>query len=125
MAIFNSPLLNDQKTACVILNKSIGLDDVGGYGVKWYVGAPFDAIITENTSLEAAVAAIKTEITSYGVKVAAELPIEYHSVFKRVSDGKTFRITTAEALHAPSISSLGMKQLQAEEYVVEVEAENE
>lgn len=127
MDIFDSPLLNDQKTDCVFLNKSIVLDDVGGYATKWVVGAPFSAVVTENNSLEATIAGQDREVTYYGVKVKASLPIEYHTVFRR-KDGKTFRITTADAMKAPTISALGMKQLQAEEYdpVGEiVEAKNE
>lgn len=116
MDIFDSPLLNDQKTECVFLNKAIELDDVGGYNTVWYVGAPFDAVITENNSLEATIAGQDREKTYYGVKVKSSLPIDYHTVFMRKKDNATFRITTADAMKAPSISPLGMKQLQAEEY---------
>lgn len=121
MDIFESPLLKDQTKDYVFLNKSIELDDVGGYDTKWYVGAPFVAVVTENTSLEATVAGQAQEKTFFGVKVKKSLPMEYHTVFRRVEDGAIFRITTADAMKAPSISPLGMKQLQAEEYAPEGE----
>lgn len=127
MDIFSSPLLKDQATECVFLNKAIVLDDVGGYKTAWTVGAPFVAVVTENNSLEATIAGQATEKTFYGVKVKTDTPLEYHSVFRR-EDGAIFRITTADAMKAPSISTLGMKQLQAEEYAPVgeiVEAENE
>ena len=127
MDIFNSPLLKDQTRTCVFLNKSIVLDDVGGYETKWYVGAPFLAVVTENNSLEATVAGQAQEKTFYGVKVKSDTPLEYHTVFRR-EDGAIFRITTADAMKAPNISTLGMKQLSAEEYAPEgeiVEADNE
>ena len=116
MSIFDSPLIKDQTCDCCFLNKAIVLDDVGGYDTKWTEGATFEAVITENSSLEATIAGIAQERTYYGVKVRSAVPLEFHGVFKRVTDNKIFRITTAEGLNAPSISALGMKQLQAEEF---------
>lgn len=114
--MFNSPLLEDQKTKCVIMNLSIVLDNVGGYDRKWTEGAPFDAIITESTTLESTIASLQKEIKYYGLKVDKNLPLEYHTAFKRVSDGKTFRVKSDSGMEAPGLSALGMKQLEAEEY---------
>lgn len=116
MSIFDSPLIQSQTVNCCFMNKSIELDNVGGYITRWKEGAEFEAVITENSSIQATIAGIAQEQTLYGVKVRSAVPLVFHSVIKRVEDGKIFRITTADALPAPSISALGMKQLQAEEF---------
>lgn len=119
MSIFDSPLIKDQTVLCCFMNKAIVPDSVGGYKTKWTPGADFEAVITENTSLEATIAGLQTEQTTYGLKVRSEVPIEYHTVFKRISDNKIFRVKSAEGLAAPGISALGMRQLQAEEYEIQ------
>ena len=119
MSIFDSPLIQDQTVDCCFLNKAIVLDDVGGYDTKWTAGAPFEAVITENSSLEATIAGIAQERKYFGVKVRSGVPLEFQSVFMVVKENKTFRITTSQGLDAPSISALGMKQLQAEEYKID------
>lgn len=116
MSIFDSELIQDQLTACVIMDKITAQDGYGGYVTTWQEGAPFDAIITENGSLEASIAAVEQSTTFYGVKTARAVPLEYHTAFKRLKDGKTFRIKDSEGLKTPSFSAMDMKQLQAEEF---------
>lgn len=118
MSIFDSPLIQDQLVGCVFLNKTIVLDEYGGYVTRYVEGAPFDAVITENTSVEAQVAGVEYSKTFYGVKTKREVPLEYHTVFKRVKDQRTFRISVADALDTPSFSALDMKALQAEEFSI-------
>lgn len=116
MSIFDSELLNEYTKEYVFLNKAIVQDKVGGYKTIWTPGAKFDAIVTENNSTEALVASIENKTTFYGVKVERAVPLEYHTVFKRIEDGKTFRIRNADSMTTPSFSEMNMKQLEAEEY---------
>lgn len=118
MSLFPSDLLEGQTKQCVFMNRSITLDEYGSYVEAWTEGAPFDAVITENNSVEATVAGIQNKTTFYGVLVENDVPLAYMTVFKRVKDGKTFRIRNGDAMNAPSISSLNMKVLQAEEYAL-------
>ena len=116
MSIFDSPLIQDQITSCCFMNKVIANDGYGGFKTVWTEGATFDAVITENSSIEAAIAGLTEQQTFYGVKVRRIVPLEHHSVFKRISDGKLFRIRRSDALNAPSFSALDMKTLDAEEF---------
>lgn len=116
MSIFASDLMADQTVDCVFMNKAIVLDEYGGYSESWTDGAPFEAVITENNSTEAIAAGLQFKTTFYGVKVARNVPLEYLSVFKRLKDGKTFRIRNADGMNSPNTSVLDMKQLQAEEW---------
>lgn len=125
MSIFDSPLVKDQLCACVIMDRVTSNDGYGGYIRKWSEGAAFDAIITENSSVEASVAAQMTSSTYYGVKCRRNVPLEYHTAFKRVSDGKTFRIKNSESMKSPSFSAMDMKQLEAEEFELLDEDEQE
>ena len=125
MNIFDSPLVKDQLCACVIMDRVTSNDGYGGYKRKWSAGAAFDAIITENSSVEASVAAQMTSSTFYGVKCRRNVPLEYHTAFKRVSDGKTFRIKNSESMKTPSFSAMDMKQLEAEEFELLDEDEQE
>ena len=124
MSIFDSPLIKDQLTKCVIMDKTTAMDGYGGYVFTWKEGAEFDAIITENSSVEAAVAQAMTSSTFYGVKTKRDVPLEYHTCFKRLSDGKTFRIKNSESVKSPSFSAMDMKQLEAEEFELPIEEES-
>ena len=125
MSIFDSPLIQDQLCACVIMDRVTSNDGYGGYKRTWKDGAGFDAIITENSSVEASVAAQMTSSTYFGVKCRRNVPLEYHTAFKRLSDGKTFRIKNSESVKTPSFSAMDMKQLEAEEFELLDEDEQE
>lgn len=116
MSIMDSDLLNEYMSKCVFMNQSIQRDGYGGYESVWTAGADFDAVITEDLSRQATIAGLELATSFYGVKVENSVPLEFHSVFKRVSDGKTFRIRSSDVLKSPSFSPLGMKMLQAEEF---------
>ena len=118
MNAFSSPLLDSMRETCVLLNKTVTRDKTGGYVTKYTRGAEFDAVIAENTSVEAAIAGINTEKEMVGVTVANGVPLEYHSVFMRVGTGKTYRVRTSDVLKAPSISTLGSKVVQCEEFEI-------
>lgn len=120
MSIFDSPLIQDSLEKCVILNKAITNDGYGGYKTTYTDGADFDAVITENNSIEAQVASVDTSKTFYGVKTKRNVPLEYNTVFKR-KDGTVYRITVADSMDSPSFSAMDMKVLQAEEYKLVVE----
>lgn len=116
MSIFQSDLLRDKIATCAFLNRSVTADGYGGYTTKWVPGATFEAIITENNSTEATVAGIAHKTTFYGVKTERAVPLQFHDVFIRLKDNKTFRIRNADSMTSPDFSTLDMKQLEAEEF---------
>lgn len=120
MSIFDSPLIQDQMETCRFVAKTIAPDGYGGFKPSYIDGAEFKAIITENNSITAQVAQADTQKTFYGVKTARNVPLEYHSIFRR-ADGSTMRITASEAMDSPTFSAMDMKVLQAEEYILTVE----
>ncbi len=51
--------------------------------------------------------------------------LEYHEVFKRLRDGKFFRVTSdGDDKHTPASASLNMRQVTAEEWELTGEITN-
>lgn len=110
-------LLSESMASCVFLNKNKVSDGEGGYIVSWTEGAQFEAAIVFDSSMEAR-AAEKAGVTSlYTVSVPKGLSVEYHDVFKRLSDGKIFRATSdGDDKKPPQSASFQISQFTAEEF---------
>lgn len=110
-------LLSEAMEKCIVLNKQTSADGYGGYITTWTDGAEFDAAIVFDTSMEAR-SANKQGVTSmYTVTTGRELTLEYHDVFRRVRDGKIFRITSdGDDRYTPASATLNMRQVTAEEW---------
>lgn len=112
-------LLDEAMTPCTYLNKVKQADGYGGYVTTWTDGAVFDAAIVYDTSLAASVGGIQTTTTNYVVTTRKTMTLEYHDVFRRNSDGKTFRVTS-DGLdhHTPASAGLDMRNVTAEEFIL-------
>lgn len=110
-------LLTEQMETCVMLDKTTAPDGYGGYVPSYADGAPFLAAITFDTSMEARVAEKQGVTSMYTVTTGKEMTLEYHDVFRRISDGKIFRVTSdGDDKHTPASASLNMRQVTAEEW---------
>lgn len=110
-------LLDDFMDKCIILNKQTVADGYGGYITTWAEGAEFQAAITFDTSLEARTAEKSGVSSLYTVTTARTLTLEYHDVFKRLRDGKIFRVTSdGDDKFTPVSAGLDMRQVTAEEW---------
>lgn len=102
---------------CIMLDKSRTTDGEGGFEVEWTESAPFSAALTKDTSIEARRAEKEGVTALYTVTTDRALILEYHDVFRRVSDGKVFRVTSDGTDKAtPETTSLNMRQVTAEEW---------
>lgn len=110
-------LLSEAMDDCIILNKQTSPDGYGGYVTTWVDGAEFKAAIVFDTSMEAR-SANKQGVTSmYTVTTGRALTLEYHDVFRRVRDGKIFRVTSdGDDKYTPASTALDMRQVTAEEW---------
>ncbi len=112
-------LLKDAMEKCIMLDKKRQQDGEGGFTTTWTEGAEFKAAITFNTSLQARTAEKQGVTSLYTVTVSKNAMLEYHDVFKRLSDGKIFRVTSdGDDSFAPKSATLDMRQVSAEEYVL-------
>lgn len=110
-------LLSEAMEDCTLYNKITVLDGYGGYRTEWQEGAPFDAAIVLDSSMQARVAEKQGVTALYTVTTAKTLNLQYHDVFRRNSDGKIFRVTSdGDDKHTPQSAGLNMRQVSAEEW---------
>lgn len=102
---------------CVMMDKASIPDGIGGFVHEWQEGAAFQAAIVKDNTLEARVAEKDGVTELYTVTVARNLPLEYHDVFKRRSDGAIFRVTSnVTDSKTPKVASFAFGQVSAERW---------
>ena len=112
-------LLENAMTACVFLTKTRRPDGEGGFIVDWAEGAEFNAAFDFNSSIQAKIAEKQGVSSLYKVTTAKGVNIDYHEVFKRLSDGKIFRATSDwDDMVTPISASFQYEQVDAEEYKI-------
>lgn len=112
-------LLSEAMEKCIFLNKQIAADGYGGYITTWSEGAEFDAAIVFDTSVEARIAEAQGVTSRYTVTTPRSLTLEYHDTFRRVRDGKVFRVTSdGDDKFTPASTVLDMRQVTAEEWSI-------
>lgn len=112
-------LLESAMTECVLYDRRRVPDGEGGYVVNYVENAHFMAAISFDSSMEARIAE-KSGVTSvYTVTLDKSVPIEYHDLFKRLSDGKIFRVTSDGGdKKTPPSASFQVQQVTAEEWSI-------
>ena len=112
-------LVDEFKTAVCYLEKTRVPDGEGGFYTEWKEGAKFFASITFDTSIEARTAEKQGVTSVYTVTTSRSVVLEYHDVFKRLYDGKIFRVTSdGDDKATPKSTALDMRQVTAEEWSV-------
>ena len=112
-------LIDEAMTPCVMVGRTTQPDGEGGTLTNWIEGAEFNAAITFDNSIEAKAAAVQGVTSLYTVTVPKRVKLEYHDVFKRLSDGKIFRVTSdGDDKITPERASFQFAQVSAEEYVL-------
>lgn len=111
-------LLNDAMIKCVFLDKKKTSDGQGGYINTWTEGAEFQAAVTFDTSIEARTAEKQGVTNLYTVSTRKAITLDYHDVFKRLSDGKIFRVTSdGDDKATPESAKLNMRVVTSEEWI--------
>ena len=110
-------LLQDAMTKCQFLNRRRVSDGEGGTVTEWTEGEMFDAAIVLDSSMQARIAQVQGVTAVYTVTTGRNLTLEYHEVFKRLSDGKVFRVTSdGDDKMTPKSASFQVFQVTAEEF---------
>ena len=104
---------------CRILNHVRTDDDFGGYSDTWTDGAKFKAAIAKNSSPEQQIAEKEGISEAFTVVVADTVTLDYHDVFKRLSDNAIFRVTsrTTDSTAHPA-STVRIAKVTAERWVL-------
>ena len=110
-------LLDEAMERCQLLHKTTVDDGYGGWTETWVLGGTFDAAIVLDSSIEAQVALSEGVTGVYTVTTKKNINLQYHDVFKRLSDEAIFRVLTkGDDKKTPASAHLNMRQVRAEEW---------
>ena len=116
-------LLDEYSEEYVIVDRTTVSDGMGGYRIVWKDGATIKGALAVATQSEVTVAGAMNEKVTHTMLIDKSVLLEYHSVLRRQSDGKTFRVTTRGAEDkTPSSSSLNKRKIALEEWEIPAEA---
>lgn len=100
---------------CVLMEKKRVSDGEGGFVTEWVEGVEFSAAIVMDNTMTARVAESDGMKSIYTVTAPKNVKFDFYDVFKRVSDGKTFRVTSEPAdKETPGVASFDFHQVSAE-----------
>lgn len=110
-------LIDVMMERCIMLDRRTVPDGLGGFTHEWQEGATFLAAVVKNSSLEARVAEKQGVTEIYTVTVNRGLTLQYHDVFRRVSDGAVFRVTSnVKDSETPNVATFQIGQVTAERW---------
>lgn len=108
-------LIDCMMVPCVFMVPERTPDGSGGYKTTWSEGEHIRAAITLDTSTVARIADASGTVDAYTITVSRSVHLPFHAVLKRLSDGKTFRITSDNAdKKTPLCTALDIAQSTAE-----------
>ena len=112
-------LISEMMESCKIMNHIRTDDAFGSWIDTWEEGASFNATIIKDSTTEATVAERQGISEIFTVVTGKGFPLSYHDVFKRLSDGAIFRVTSeSKDSEAPARSSVQIAKVTAERWVL-------
>ena len=110
-------LIDAFKVPCVLMETVRVSDGEGGFTSTWQEGVEFSAAIVRNSTMEARVAEREGLTNVYTVTTSPNARLGFHDVFKRLSDGQVFRVTSnADDMQTPDVATFQFHQVSAEEW---------
>lgn len=110
-------LLDESFESFTILNKAIVDDGYGGTQTTWAPGAIIKCAAVLNSSPQMKIAQMMGVTANYTITVRKDIELDYHTVLRRDSDNKIFRITAnSDDKKTPPSAGLNMRQYDAEEW---------
>lgn len=110
-------LLEEMTEKFVIMDKHTTSDGEGGFNVTWSDGAVIDAVATRDSSMRARLAEQQGVSSVWTITTSKAVNLEFHTVLKRVRDGKILRVTTEGGENkTPNSATLNMNQVAGEEW---------
>lgn len=110
-------LLDDAYESFTIINKVVVDDGYGGTKDTWVDGANIMGAMSYNNSTQMKVAESMGSTSSYVLVVKKNVSLDYHTVLRRKSDNKVFRLTSdSDDMKTPPNAGLDMRIYNAEEW---------
>lgn len=102
-----------------ILDKTTQEDGYGGYIDTYAVGARFEGVLVLDDSINAQAAMAQGVTGVYTLTYDKALRLPWHTVFCKDEDhNQVFRVTSKDEKSTPSSSSLRMRDVKCEEWVL-------
>lgn len=112
-------LLEEAYEDFTVINKSIVDDGYGGIATVWSDGATIQGAIVFDSSTQMKVAQAMGVTSAYTLTVRKSIELDYHTVIRRKSDNKVFRLTSnSDDKKTPNSAGLNMRQYSAEEWTI-------
>lgn len=112
-------LLESAYEPFTILNKAIVDDGYGGVKTVYVDGVAIQGAIVYGMSSQMRIARAMGVTASYTLTVKKNIQLDYHTVLRRESDGKIFRLTSnSDDKKTPEEAALNMRQYEAEEFIL-------
>lgn len=112
-------LLEEAYEDFTVMNKSIVDDGYGGIATVWSDGATIQGAIVFDSSTQMKVAQAMGVTSAYTLTVRKSIELDYHTVIRRKSDNKIFRLTSnSDDKKTPNSAGLNMRQYSAEEWTI-------
>ena len=114
-------LLDSAFETFTIINKSVVDDGYGGTTTIWTDGMAIKGAIVYNDSTQMKIAQAMGVTATYTLTVRKNVALDYHTVLRRESDKKIFRlVSNSDDKKTPEEAALNMRQYNAEEFVLPV-----
>lgn len=112
-------LLEQAYEPLTIINKAIIDDGYGGTTVAWTDGATIQGALVLEESVQMRIAQAMGVTSSYTLTVKKSVELDYHTVLRRESDKKIFRlVSNTDDKKTPASAGLDMRQYKAEEWKI-------
>lgn len=115
-------LIEEWHEKCTIIEQKKVSDGEGGFYTEWEDGAEFVAAIVPDVTTQAVIAERQGMTKIYRVTTPKNAILSFHDIFRRESDGQTFRVTSdGKDIQTPASSGLPpFSQVTAEAYSLPV-----
>jgi hypothetical protein len=112
-------LLENAYEDFTIINKAVVDDGYGGTTTVWTDGATIKGAMVFDNSTQMKVAQAMGVTSAYTFTVKKNVELDYHTVVRRESDKKIFRLTSnSDDKKTPEEAVLDMRQYTAEEWKI-------